>query len=218
MTGPEYSESQPFEPWLPTYEQVVYRYRNPSTNYPKYGWWGLEISPEKYPIIWSRRMEINDRFFERYAMRRLNQETILRWQLRLQNRFDEVAPEFERAFMLYEKYREQMDEDVFDGYKMVHDNNQTNSGSDININHVNRSDIDTPDKAINHDKNYADRVSDTNTVNTLEHGLKTNSKGTTDYQRTGVILQNINASISSYRDIDTEFVKCFENNFLNIFE
>ena len=218
MIGPEYTERQPFEPWLPTYETVIFRYRNPSTNYPKYGWWGLDIDPEKYPIIWSRRKELNDRFFERYAMRRVNQETLLRWQLRLQNRFDEVAAEFERAFMLYDKYREKMDNDVIDGYTMSHDNNQINSGADKNTNHVNTSNIDTPDKAINHNKDYADRVSDTNAVNTVEHGLKTNSKGTTDYQRTGVILQNINASIYSYRDIDTEFVKCFENNFLNIWE
>lgn len=217
MTAPEYTDGQPFQPWLPTYEQVLIDWYDPTTQKYLYGFPALEIDAQQFPIISARKDEIAMRFYERYATRMLNQETMKRWQLRLQNRFDEVAPEYERAFRLYDRYKTEMEDDMLEGYKMESKGSAQNSGKDTNKNKVNNRNIDTPDKAINHDKNYADSLSETEAENEMNYGLKSDTSGETKYTRTGgYIIENLNKSIYEYRDIDTEFVKSFENNFLNI--
>lgn len=213
MTGgkDDILNTEAFEPWLPTYADIIHRF-------PDHGFPGLEIDAEQFPIISSRRAEIEMRFYERYASRMVNQETLSRWQLRLQNRFDEVAPEFERAFRLYDKYKNEIENDMIEGYKMESSHSSENSGTDNVKNNVKNRRIDTPDTALNHDDNYADSLEETDGDNTTTYGMKNTTGSNAEYKRTGaLILQNINRSIYDYRDIDTEFVRAFENNFLNIF-
>lgn len=216
MTGPEYRERDAFAAWLPEYAHVVFSYRNPSTGRPVYGFEGIEIDPERFPHIWARRNEIRDRFFERYASRRINQETLLRWQLRLQNRFDEIAARFERAYKLYDEHKTEIDNDVLEGFSTVQWGRSADSGTDKTTGKTASRSIDTPDKAVNHDKNYADRITENDSEAAVEHGLVNDFHNSKTFRKSGVVLTNVNKTIDAYRDIDGELVRCFENNFLNV--
>ncbi len=199
------------EPWLPTYADVI-------AKYPGYGFPGLEIDAERFPILTERRAEIEMRFYERYAARKVNHETLARWQLRLQNRFDEVAPEMERAFRLYRDYKDRMDSDMVDGYKQTRRSVASGMNVDMSKSKTRDRNIDTPDSALNADPNYADSLRDGDSEGSNVGRSATSGAGEIQHTKTGaVIITNINASIYEYRDIDTEFVKAFENNFLNIF-
>lgn len=207
----EYLEKNPFEPWIPTYADIIHKYEG-------YGFPGLSIDAAKFPQIVSRRAEIELRFYQRYATRRLNKETLTTWQVRLQNRFDEVAPEFERAFRLYAEYAEQMDSDMLSGYKHVSDTESKNSGDDTTESESEGKNIDTPDSRINENPDYADSLTKDKTKNKVTYGSKNEGKATITHTVTGaVIIENLNKAIADYKDIDTEFVKAFENNFLNLF-
>lgn len=190
-----------FEPWTPRLVDVM-------KQFPDWGFGALEFDREQNPLTAARWDTLKERFFERYALRRVNQETLARWQLRLQNRLDEIIGEFERAYRLYHDYAAEMDKNVIDGARTESHGVGETSATDKSETRA----IDTPDKAINHDKNYADRLTESD----AHHGEKNTSVGLTIHKKTGSVVMNVNTSIDGYRDIDTEFIKCFENNFLNI--
>ena len=202
------------QPWLPELIDVeAMKTGTDGSYYSRFGWENLEV-PEDCPIVASRMDTLKIRFDERYANRMLNSETLERWQVRLQNRFDEKVHVYERAYALYEKYEQDMMDDVVQGEKTVVSGTNTQGGSDSS--EVESRNIDTPDEIVNANDNYASSLS--------------KNKGKTTYGRTDTVdstttrtimgralVDGINDAIYSWRDLDTEFVKEFENNFLNVY-
>ena len=179
------------EPWIPTLWDI--EAKKPDPYWSNFGWEVLEV-PSDCVMVRDRMKDLKVRFDERYADRMLNQETMEVWQLRLQNRFDEVVRRYERAYRIYTDKEQQMMDDVEEG---VHTTMKATSVSKA---------IDTPDSRINENSDYADSL----------------NKGTADtdtktvYTGTGLI-KSINDSIDDWRDLDTKFVSEFENNFLNVY-
>ena len=158
--------------------------------------------------------ELKIRFDERYANRMLNSETLERWQVRLQNRFDEKVHVYERAYKLYQQYEQDMLDDVVQGEKITVTGTTQQGGSDTST--VEARNIDTPDEVINADDNYASSLS--KNQGTTQYGRKDTVDSTTTRIVTGqALVEGINNAIYSWRDLDTEFVKEFENNFLNVY-
>lgn len=199
--------------WLPTYLDVQMKY-------PTFGWQSLVVD-EDCPTVLSRMAILQTRFEERYANRMISSETLQRWQVRLQNRFDEVVRKYERAYGLYSRYQEDMDADVLPGETYTENEKIENSaeqgGSDSSESE-NRN-IDTPDSIINQNPNYADSLTDGKS--TVTYGRTDKGNSTRDLTRTRTLtgqdlMLNINGSIDGWRDIDTSFVGEFENLFMNI--
>lgn len=90
------------EPWIPTLEWLEMKKTEPvvAVDYSKYGWSALVV-PSDCPLVSARMDTLATRFLERYGNRRLNQETLERWQIRLQNRFDELVHVMNRAYGMY---------------------------------------------------------------------------------------------------------------------
>ena len=180
------------EPWLPTLWDVEKLKADDNPYWNQFGWENLVV-PEGCPTVASRMDTLKVRFDERYANRRLNRETMEQWQLNLQSRFDEMAPRYERAYMIYANKEQQMLDDVEEG--SITTTNATSTGKNI----------DTPDSIVNAGDDYADAL----TKNTAE--------GTTQVVITGTgLVRAINATIDEWRELDTEFIREFEGNFLNI--
>ena len=225
-----------YQPWTPTYLDVEHRRQDGDPQYQNVGFTAL-VFPAGATRLTSHRATLEERFFERYAMRRINEETLERWQVRLQNRLDEIADRYERAYEIYTTYASQMDNNILEGWK------DTASGSDTKnyngsealemsgtekVSDTGRT-ASTPDSSINTSDSYADNIrkndserSFTNRKDTRTFNLR-NDK--TDYGKvitrvlTGnSILENVNYSIEHWMDIDTLFVKEFENLFLNVFD
>ena len=214
-------------PWLPVLCDVEYFKVNSDdpTYWQKFGWEALEV-PSDAAIVSNRMSQLKIRFDERYANRMLNSETMERWQIRLQNRFDEVVKRYNRMYELYQIYDSDMKEDILSGDKTVTTSDEsgsmtaTSKGTDTSKG-TGRN-IDTPDEKINDVTGYAGSRTESTGKSESSVTNNTNSANRRDSTVTRTItgqgvVNSVNDSVMAWRDIDTEFVKEFENCFLNIF-
>jgi len=174
-----------FEAWLPKLEDIEYRRAQGEPEYQNIGFDSLEVSMD-LPRLQARLPFLSERFKERYGKRMVNCETLPGWQIRLQNRMDEIANRYEFAYELMEQYRSTLADDVLDGYHDVETTSDelsgtdtlTRSGTDTSAasgtdttedDSTSRS-IDTPDSATNADPAYADSRQDDDRDITTTYG------------------------------------------------
>lgn len=191
----------------------------------RFGWEALEV-PADCTRVSERMTTLKTRFDERYANRMVNAETMERWQIRLQNRFDEVVRRYDRMYELYQRYDSDMKEDILSGDKTVTTSNEsgsmtaTSKGTDTS--EGTGRNIDTPDENINDVTGYAGSRTESTGKSESSVTNNTNSANRMDSTVTRTItgqgvVDSVNDSVMAWRDIDTEFIKEFENLFLNIF-
>lgn len=221
-------------PWVPTLLEIEMNKANEDdgsrTDWRKYGWSALYLNEKDCPFVTQRWTELEARFINRYAYRMINQETLERWQTRLQNRFDEVVNRYERAYRLYEEYKDTLDENVMKGKRTTIDhtisdtgmNSEKYTGSDTNSGKNKYS--DTPDSDINESDNYAGSVQIQNYTQTYGRNKDTtinqDSSGHVlkkEYESGPDAMDSFIKNIRSYVDIDTAFIAEFENNFMNVY-
>lgn len=206
-------------PWMPELIEVE-KYKidgSDAAYFSNFGWEQLEV-PDDCPLVGARMAWLKTRFDERYAYRMLGQESMERWQVKLQSRFDEVVYKYERAYSIYDTNSTEMLADVVDGEKETLTNEIQASGQDVVSNLGETRNIDTPDTPLNESESYADSITKTTAGNTATYGRKDTTQSTRVRTITGTsMIESINNNIDQWRDIDTEFVKEFENNFLNVF-
>lgn len=173
----------PEEGWIPTLGWLEYQKSTqgdtPVIDYKKYGFDALEV-PSDCPLVAGRMAWLTTRFNERYFNRMLGSETLDRWQVRLQNKFDELVYRMNRAYAIYAAAADALDSDLTGGSKKqvtgsVEDSGEdkitrsgsseysstggstnTASGSDSNDNTSKHS--ETPDSEINNSWDYAGTV------------------------------------------------------------
>ena len=206
----EFTFSDAELPWLPTLGDVEYfKVNSEDPDYwKKFGWEALEV-PGDAPLVGERMDQLKIRFNERYFNRMLNAETMERWQSRLQNRFDEIVMRYNRLYELYARYDEEMKNDIIEGEKTVTRGTVSSGGADSTTGR----NIDTPDEQINDVSGYAGSRS----TSEINYGRTDTTDVTVDRTLTGMrIVDSINSSTANWLDIDTEFVKDFENLFLNV--
>lgn len=199
-------------PWIPTLLDIEHRKSNDVPGYADIGLDQVVVSPEHERMVaaWSRLVE---RFNTRYAYRMINSETLQRWQVRLQNRTDEIIDEYERAYRLFETYAQEMDSPI-EGW--VDTAKDTNSGSDSMTSAGSSKTADTPDTSFNVEDDFGSSVTKTDASGSTTYGRVLDRTATR--RITG--LGNLDSVISSFRswvDLDTAFVEEYENLFLNIF-
>ena len=221
------------EMWTPTLHDILYKAQygtaDEKTYYSKFGLDQVAIPEDcvKLSEVMSRAVVM---FNERYALRMINRETLETWQMGLQSKFDAIAYRYERAFKLYSENAEEMS-NVMEKKITTRSATSENSGSDTTT--YGRKDtfagtvknIDTPDSAVNANSDYADTLtkndnsSQASGTDTLTHGLKNTITDTVTETKEpeGGIVEATNRSIDAWRDLTAEFVKEFENNFLNVF-
>ena len=198
-----------FYPWIPTLQDLEVRKEDSDPTlakyYKKFGWEQLVV-PDDCPHVVSRMPDLKVLFDERYAFRMINSETLEQWQIRLQSRFDRYVHIYERAYVLYETYQQEMIDDMKGGETRTIGRtiDGSESGDVRNIN--------TPDSAINANDNYADNRSKSSgtskTVESVSDVLVKTGEG---------IIDSINSGFRKYIDIDQDFIRQFEDSFLNLF-
>ena len=185
-----------FYPWVPTLQDIETR-KDHDTElgryYERFGWEQLVV-PADCPRVAARMDDLKILFDQKYAFRMLNSETLEEWQIRLQTRFDRFVHIFERAYLLYSQYEQDMIDDMRGGEIIT----RTASGVGSTVN--------TPDIKINASDDYADSRTRSATSEKVET------------VRTGEgLVDDINAGFRKFVDIDQEFIGQFEDSFLNIF-
>lgn len=202
-------------PWLPKLCDVESFKVNSDdpTYWKRFGWEALEV-PIECTFVRERMEMLKIRFDQQYFDRKLNSETMEVWQVRLQRRFDEVVRRYDRMYELYQRYDQDMKDDIISGEKTVTESTAQAGGSDTS--EGTGRNIDTPDEAVNDTQGYAGSRSDSKATNT--YGRTDTLNATVTHTMTGKgVVDSINDSVMSWKDIDTEFVNEFQNNFLNVF-
>lgn len=207
--------------WMPRLVDIIHFANEGSLDerlyFSRFGFDKLVV-PTGATYISARMADLTVRFNERYLYRRIGAETMPRWQIRLQNKFDEIVDKYNRAYALYDEHAEGIMDDIKTGVRRVtHAQNQASGQDENESTRVDRR-IDTPDSRVNENDDYADSYSKSNGDNTTKYGRKDVNDVTDVTEATGILLENINKTIDAYRDIDTQLVKEFENLFLNVFE
>ena len=208
------------EIWIPTLNEVEYLKSQGSPDeqryYSQFGWEQLEVPPDCDRVL-DRMSTLKIRFDERYGGRMLGQETMERWQIRLQNKFDEVVYKWDRAYELYANNQQTMLVNIIDGRVVSNDTSSKIDSTDDTVNTSKNKVIDTPDTAINDNSDYADVVyhNDGRRKNTGSRNNRTTNNSKEEVM--GNLIDKVNSTALKWMDIDTMFIKEFENNFLNIF-
>ena len=187
-----------------------------ATFYNTYGFDKLtKPSSTDAPYINARWNTLVSRFNNRYDYRRVGQETMQRWQRRLQNRFDEVVDEMERAYKLYATTT--AIDDVVAGTKTTYASGYSNGSTSSGSSTATGKSINTPDSAVNEDDDYADALTKDTSSNSSTSSSNNSHTGNDRTEVLGPdVLAGVNRSIDDWEDLDTKFIKFFENNFLNI--
>lgn len=196
---------------LPTYAEVI-------AQFPGFGFPGLDIAQAKYPNLFSRKDELETRFYARYCQRMIGFETLQLWQIKLQNRFDDIADEYERAFRIYSANATQMDRAV-EGWTEQESSSASGSADTTSQGSTssdsNGKEIDTPDSAINDSDSYADRQTKNHrydSENSSDHTY-TNASGSKTKSHEiggGRAVTSVNENIDAYRDYESRFLAEFE--------
>lgn len=215
--------------WLPTLGDILWKRSQGDTYYEICGFDKLVIS-DGCPHVTARMTTLTERFNERYFNRRIGSETLERWQVRLQNRMDEIATRYEFAYTAYERYADTLLEDM-PFSKIINETfnenedttvDDTAGGSDTTA--AKQRDIDTPDSIINASDDYADSLRDGST--TTNYGRTDHSTGNRGLDHTldrkeqlggSELARSIHDAMDAYRDLDTRLIAEFENLFLNMF-
>lgn len=161
--------------WLPRYVDILTKKAEGDPDYADIGFTELEVDAA-LTLLTARFQTLNIRFEERYAFRRISAETLERWQVRLQNKMDEIAKRYEFAYGLMAEYEAELPEDALDGWKetetvdddlsgtdslgMTGTDTNVASGTDSTDDDVTARTIDTPDSAANASDSYADARED----------------------------------------------------------
>ena len=221
------------EMWLPTLSDILNKRTSDDeaerTYYTQFGLDKCEF-PADCPRLSATIPRIVELFNERYYTRMINRETLEIWQMNLQHVVDRIAYRYERALTLYATHQTEL-ANVLERETTTRHATSANSGTDTTT--YGRMDtfegktknIDTPDSAVNASDNYADSLTKSDNKNTasgsdqLTHGLTNtiNDEVIKTREPEGGFVPALNDSIDAYRDIAVDFVREFENNFMNVF-
>lgn len=202
-------------PWLPTLMDIEVRKERGLPGYDRIGFAQL-VLPSDVPLITARWEELTVRFNERYAYRMIAQETLERWQHRLQNRLDEIVRPYERAYTLIRDNETAMKE-LHNGHVYT-ETNESERERNVHVSGNNESlHAETPYTSVNRSGRYGDSTDKgSHSETTGEDATDSHSRESTR-RDTGLYLQeNVFRAIDDWRDLDTAFVSEFENLFLNV--
>lgn len=216
----------PCDSWLPTLLDIEHfkQLEGPMGEYyQQFGWENIEVDATKYPRLASHMADLKVMFDERYAFRMIGQETLERWQMRLQYRFDALAERIEMAYTAFDMYQDQLLADLLPGKTTKTEGSNTASGTDTTIDEGSSVSkfSDTPDNAINESDEYANSVTKDTRGNTrnLTHGRKDTIDMVVTENITGKeLLNQINEFVTSYTQVDEYFVSKFNNLFLGVYD
>lgn len=201
--------------WLPTLQDIEVRKEDVEVGeyYKKFGWDQLVV-PDDCPIIAGRMGNLKILFDQKYAFRMINSETLEQWQIRLQARFDRYAHIYERAYTLYSTYDQELIDDMLGGEIRTITRSGTETGTGSESGDVRN--VNTPDAATNADDRYADSRSKSSGTSSTS---VTTSESVTDKKvKTGDgLIDSINSGFRKFIDIDQDFIRQFEDSFLNLF-
>ena len=111
-------------PWMPKLVDVEYfkaqtEDASKKAYFAQFGFDALDYDSTSLPMVDARFTILTQRFNQRYYNRMIGAESMERWQNRLQNRFDEIADRYERAYQLYDDQNDAMMTDVIDGERVT---------------------------------------------------------------------------------------------------
>jgi len=170
----------------------------------------------KYPNLVEHKDVLIGKFNEQYAFREIGQETVLRWQLFVIARFNEVAEKYEHMYKIFKEH----DVDTLGtGYTLTDtlDRQMTSKMDSTDKFEGNGEFKDTPiEGTIN---NPTSKQTDNNltTYGSSGNDTQNDTRVTKKEQHDDTLIKELNYLADQYRVINNEFVNEFDNQFIQIF-
>lgn len=169
-----------------------------------------------YPNLVKHKSVLIGRFNETYAFREIGQETPLRWQLFVNARFNEVAEKYDHAYKVLSSDR--LDE-LGTGYTVTDEFERT-TGSKMDSTDKfegNSQFKDTPISGSINNPTTEQNDDNLTTYGSVGSGTQKDTRTTKKEQHDDVIMKELNWLADQYKVLNNDFIKEFENMFIQIF-
>lgn len=197
----------------PFYTEFLYQLLNED---PKAGLESCDWNETLYPFLCQHKEILINRFKENYMFREIGQETPVRWQLFVKARFNEIAEKYNHS---YKVFTENNVDEIGIGYKITDTLDRATTSKMDSTNKFDSTDKfkDTP-IAGSIGNPTTEENSNSNTVygstgNDTQNDTRTTEKVTHD----DVLIKELNYLSDYFKTINNEFIKEFENQFMQIF-
>ena len=170
----------------------------------------------KYPFLCEHKDILVSRFTEHYMFREIGQETPVRWQLFVKARFNEIAEHYNHA---YKVFKENNVDKLGTGYVIVDSLDRASTSKLDSTNEFSGTEKykDTPITGT-----IGNPTSETNSESNTTYGsegkdTQTDKRVTTKTNHDDTMIRELNYLSDYYKTINNEFIKEFENQFMQIF-
>lgn len=172
---------------------------------------------EKYPNLVKHKTTLIGRFNEEYAFREIGQETTLRWQLFVNARFNEVAEKYDHAYKVLSS--ERLDE-LGTGYTVTDalTRKMTSKMDSTDKFEGNGKFKDTPISGTINNPTTEQIDDNLTTYGSTGSDTQDDSRTTKKEQHDDIIMKELNWLADQYKVLNNEFIKEFENMFIQIFK
>ena len=183
------------------------------------GLMSIDWQTSSYPHLAVHKTDIIQVFNTHYAFREIGSETVMRWHMQLQDRFNQIAPKFDHAFELYDDDEIKLNNLGLGYVKSITYANRSNGSSSGSSNSTGNSKFkDTPTSGTSTINNPTSEQIDTGS-GTASNNSNSNGSGEStekyDYHDEHV-MQEVNRLIDDYKSLVNDFVKEFNQNFIGI--
>ena len=184
---------------------------------PEAGLTQCDWDEEKYPNLVKHKTTLIGRFNEEYAFREIGQETTLRWQLFVNARFNEVAEKYDHAYKVLSS--ERLDE-LGTGYTVTDalTRKMTSKMDSTDKFEGNGKFKDTPISGTINNPTTEQIDDNLTTYGSTGSDTQDDSRTTKKEQHDDIIMKELNWLADQYKVLNNEFIKEFENMFIQIFK
>ena len=170
----------------------------------------------KYPYLVKYKTTLIGRFNEEYAFRELGQETTLRWQLFVNARFNEIAEKYDHAYKVLSSDR--LDE-LGTGYTVTDalTRKMTSKMDSTDKFEGNGKFKDTPISGTINNPTTEQIDDNLTTYGSTGSDTQDDSRTTKKEQHDDIIMKELNWLADQYKVLNNEFIKEFDNMFIQIF-
>lgn len=210
-------EDVTYEGWSPKLIEVEqWKTETGGEYWRQFGWNQIEV-PSDCTLVDARMNILGTHFLDRFAFRRLGRETMEEWQIALQYKFDMFVRKYERAYDLYTTKATEIAQPIRreTTSRSYEDHSEGEvTGSSQTVGKI----ADTPDTTINLSNAWGDRVDKSNGSSTTNQTDSGGGKESITHEYGGDAIARVNSNIEEWKNIDKEFLDCFEDLFLNVFD
>lgn len=180
---------------------------------------GVQWHSALYPNLYTHKDRLVYRFNQKYGFREITNPDTSRWMFYLQNKFDEIANNFDHAYKLYDDKASELDELTLGHVRnIIYNNESAGSSSATGSSQANSKFRDTPTDGTSVINNPTTENQDNGSSSSTGSDSREGSGESTekyDYHDDHLMME-VNKLIEKYKQLDESFINKFDEMFISI--